>query len=663
MNETASFLHGLGLGVCYYPEQWPRERWRTDAQQMRAMGLSVVRIAEFAWSRMEPSAGVFDWSWLDEAVDTLASEGLQVVLGTPTAAPPTWLLRAHPEIAPVGVTGQTKRAGSRRHCCFSSLAFHAAARRVVESLAQRYGRHPAVVAWQIDNEYGCHDTTFSYSPAALAGFKGWLRERYGSVEALNQAWGTAFWGQQLADFDDVDFPVGQPADPLPTHALDWRRFASDEVVRFNRMQVEVLRAHAPGRPLLHNFMGLFADFDHHAVAAELDIAAWDSYPLGHTEIALFLSDEERTLWSRTGHPDLSAFHHDLYRGVGRGRMWVMEQQAGPVNWAPWNALPLRGMVRAWTWEALAHGAELVSYFRWRQLPYGQEQMHSGLNRPDGEPDTGAHEVAEVACEVARMVGASTETTTASVAMVIDYPSLWMAAIQPQGADMAGFGTAFAYYAALRRRGLDIDIVDPQADLSAYALLVLPASLHIGPALANRLSEITGVVVCGPRVGSKSASLALSGPLYPGPLASEIPMRVVGVESLRPGRVVPLQGRGIVRQWRDLCEPLGETNVLARDQEGWPAWLQNGRWHVHASRVDDETLENWLAAAARQAGLKPLAAGLLAPGLRLRQRGDWQFAIHRGPDLARVPAPDGTHFVLGGRDLPPGGVAAWRVKQG
>jgi beta-galactosidase len=661
---NAAAIPALALGVCYYPEQWSRTRWRDDALQMKAMGLTVVRIAEFAWSRMEPAEGCFDWAWLDEAIETLAGAGLRIVLGTPTAAPPTWLLAAHPEIAPVDATGRVKRAGSRRHYCFSSPALHGAARRIVDAMARRYGPHPSVVAWQVDNEYGCHDTTFSYSPAALEGFRQWLRRRYGSVAELNEAWGTDFWGQQLDSFDAVDFPVGQPADPLPCHALDWQRFASDEVVRFNRLQVELIRQHAPDRPVLHNFMGLFADIDPHAVARDLDLAAWDSYPLGHTEVAPFLSDEDRNQWARTGHPDLTAFHHDLYRGVGHGRLWVMEQQAGPVNWAPWNALPLPGMVRAWTWEAFAHGAEMVSYFRWRQLPYGQEQMHSGLNRPNGEPDVGALEAAEVAREVCREVSgltpSSLQTGTAPVALVLDMPSMWMARIQPQGADMAGFGAAVAYYAALRRRGLDVDIVGPDADLGAYPLIVLPAALHVGAEQRERLQQTTGVVVCGPRVGSKSATLALSDALPLGPMAPGLPMRVLGVESLRPGRAVSLQGGGQVHQWRDLCEALDGTEVLTRDDDGWPAWLQHGRWHAHASRVDDDTLEAWLAAAARQAGLMPLAAGELPPGLRLRRRGDWQFAINRGPGPARVPAPEATRFVIGGRHLPPGGVAAWQA---
>ncbi|MBB3295240.1 beta-galactosidase [Mitsuaria sp. BK045] len=666
----------LRLGVCYYPEQWPKARWREDARAMRALGLGTVRIAEFAWSRMEPAPGQFDWAWLDEAIDVLAGEGLSVVLGTPTAAPPQWLVEAHPDVLPVGADGRVKPFGARRHYCFSSPSLTEATRRIVTAMARRYGGHPAVVAWQTDNEYGCHDTTLSYSPAALAAFRRWLRARYETVERMNEAWGTAFWGLQFLSFEQVSFPVGQPTSPLPAHALDFRRFASDEVVRYNRLQVELIRAHAPGRPVLHNFMGLFAEFDHHACGADLDIAAWDSYPLGHVDTAAtFLTEAERQQWARTGHPDLTAFHHDLYRGIGRGRMWVMEQQAGPVNWADWNALPLPGMVRAWTWEAFAHGAELVSYFRWRQLPFGQEQMHSGLNRPDGALDDGGREAAQVGAEIGRLLAAgdaaSLAMRPAAVALVMDYPSLWMAQIQPQGKDMAGFGPMLAYYGALRRLGLDVDIVAPDASLAGYPLVVLPGTLHLDEALVERLRASTAVVIAGPRTGSKTDRLAIAEPLPPGPLREWLPVRVRAVESMRPGRTLAIDagahGHGVGLQWRDLIEldagdaaGAQEVRVLARYEDGAPAWLARGRFHLHAGHVDTELLLRWVDAAAREAGLSPLAPEALAPGLRLRRRGQWLFAIHRGPQPAVVPVPQGAIPLLGGATLPPGGVGIWHL---
>jgi beta-galactosidase len=457
-------------------------------------------------------------------------------------------------------------------------------------------------------------------------------------------------------------------------------------VRFNRVQAALIRAHAPQRPVLHNFMGLFAEFDHHDCAADLDIAAWDSYPLGHVDTAAsFLTESERQQWARTGHPDMTAFHHDLYRGIGHGRLWVMEQQAGPVNWADWNALPLPGMVRAWTWEAFAHGAELVSYFRWRQLPFGQEQMHSGLNRPDGALDEGGREAARVSAEIDRLLAAadpaSLTTRPAPVALLMDYPSMWMAQIQPQGKDMAGFGPMLAYYGALRRLGLDVDIVAPGDPLRDYAMVVIPGTLHISDPLVQQLRDTTAIIVAGPRSGSKTPQLSIAAPLPPGPLREWMPVRVRAVESMRPGRTLRIEAAeaglaaapavdpGLGRQWRDLIELdthdaqgelVSDLHVHARYEDGAPAWLSRRGFHLHAGHVDEPLLLSWLAAAAREAGLSPLGADVLSPGLRLRRRGQWLFAIHRGPGPAVVPVPDGAIPLLGSATLQSGDVAIWHL---
>ena len=349
----------MKLGVCYYPEQWPESLWADDARRMAELGIRHVRIGEFAWSRIEPSPGELQWDWLDRAVETLARAGLEVVMGTPTATPPKWLVDRHPGMLAVDAQGRERRFGSRRHYDFSSDAYLEEARRIVTLQAQRYGRHPAVTAWQTDNEYGCHDTVVSWSDQAVRRFRLWLRERYGTVARLNEAWGNVFWSQEYRSFDEIDAPLLTVTESNPAHRFDFRRFASDEVLRFNRMQVEILREHAPGRPVSHNFMLFFTEFDHHKVAADLDFVGWDSYPLGALEMFWF-SDEEKRRWLRTGHPDFAAFHHDLYRGMSRLPFWVMEQQPGPVNWAHWNPSPKDGMVRLWTWEAFAHGAGVVS---------------------------------------------------------------------------------------------------------------------------------------------------------------------------------------------------------------------------------------------------------------------------------------------------------------
>lgn len=684
----------MKLGVCYYPEQWDRSRWRDDARRMAAMGLRQVRIAEFAWALMEPREGVFDWAWLDEAVAALADAGLEIVLGTPTAAPPRWLSERYPEVLPVDARGRTRQAGSRRHCCLSSDKYVEASRRLVEAMARRYGRHPAVVAWQTDNEYGCHDTLLSYSPAALRRFRRWLAERYGSIEALNQRWGNVFWSMQCSSFDQIGLPIDLPAQANPIHALDFRRFASDEVRRFNRLQVDLLRAHSPGRTVLHNFMGFFGEFDHHAMAADLDLAAWDSYPLGFTDTVAFITPEERLRWAHSGHPDIAAFHHDLYRNLcGSGRFAVMEQQAGPVNWAAWNPAPQPGQVRMWSWEAFAHGAEFVSYFRWRQLPYAQEQMHSGLHGSDDRLDCGGEEATQVAHEIPAVLAAlgpaplaghtanvpqsgpvavASPAGRAAVALVLDYTSHWMVEIQRHGADFSYFGEAFAWYSAARSLGLDIDIVGPDADLAGRALLLLPAMLAADAGLAARVAAVVddsgAQLLIGPRSGSLSEDFRTAEGLPPGPLAALAGLRVRSVESLRPGLVKPvrgtLQGQGLqghAQRWREQVELAADshtdtaTEVLARFDDGLPALLRQGRVRYLAGCFDAGLLRAVIEAAAQDA---QLATHTLPDGLRLRRQGRLQFAFHSGPGTVAMPAPANARFVLGGPELGPAGVAAW-----
>lgn len=650
----------MKLGVCYYPEQWDRSLWQQDAQAMAALGIQFVRIAEFAWCRMEPVMGQYDWGWLDEAIETLAAQGLKIVLGTPTATPPRWLVQAHPDILARDAQGREKGFGSRRHYCFSSETYREASSRIVTAMAQRYGQHPAVVAWQTDNEYGCHDTIISYSEAALRRFRVWLAQRYGSIQALNQAWGNVFWSMEYAAFEDIGLPVAMPAPPNPIHALDFRRFASDEACSFNRLQCDILRQHSPGRDVLHNFMGFFGEFDHYDMAKDLDVASWDNYPLGFTDTVRFLSEEERIRWMRTAHPDIAAFHHDLYRGMCKGRWWVMEQQAGPVNWANANPAPLPGMVRTWTWEAFAHGAEVVSYFRWRQVPYAQEQMHSGLHTSDNVIDQGGREAEQVARELATLPACGSDEA-ARVALVFDYASKWMADIQPHGAEFDAYGQVFAYYRALRRLGLNIDIVPPSADFSAYAVVVVPLLTVIDEACLARLETSGARVVLGPRCASKTPEFSLPEGLPPGVLRKVLPMRIPRVETLRAGVTEPVLlangSQGLAKVWREYLDVQGSLEVLGRFADGLPAVVRQGAFSYHAAHFDDDSLQALLSEEVLGAGVEISA---VQEGLRLRRRGRMQFAVNYGAAPAMLPA-SARSLLLGENPLPPASVAAWWVE--
>ncbi|GAB4382402.1 beta-galactosidase [Albidovulum sp.] len=623
------------LGVCYYPEHWPEARWAEDAARMAAAGLGWVRIGEFAWSRLEPAPGEYRFDWLDRAIGVLADAGLRVVLGTPTATPPRWMLDRHPDMLALDAAGRPRGFGSRRHYCFSHEGYRAECARIVTELARRHGADPRVAAWQIDNEYGCHDTVLSYSPAALAAFRAWLARRYGTVEALNAAWGNVFWSMEYDSFERIGLPNLTVTEPNPAHVMAFRRFSSDQVVGFNRIQAEILRAHTAA-PLLHNYMGRIASFDHFAVGAALDIAGWDSYPIGFLSDRLEADAAHKARFLRQGDPDMQAFHHDLYRAVGRGRWWVMEQQPGPVNWAPYNPAPLPGMVRLWTWEAFAHGAEVVSYFRWRQVPFAQEQMHAGLLRPDGAAAPALAEVEAVAREIAALPEAG--TAPAAVALVFDYAAHWAWEIQPQGADFDYFRLVFAAYRALRRAGLDIDILPPDADdLSRYRLVLAPGLATLSDRLAGALAAFAGTAILGPRTNAKTAEMAIPVPLPPA--LPGLGAVVARVESLPPGEAIPLEGGGAFRHW---FEHLEGAAVSERTVTGAPAIVSAGRLHYLAGWPDEAAFDRLVAAAAAAEGLKVAA---LPEGLRCRRAGGHRFWFNYGA------AP----VSFEGRTLPPAGV--------
>ena len=657
----------MKLGVCYYPEHWPEAWWAEDAAQMRAVGISHVRIAEFAWSRIEPEPGRFDWAWLDRAVAVLHAQGLKVVMCTPTATPPKWLVDAHPGMLAIGADGLPRAFGSRRHYCFSSPSYRIESQRISRAVGERYGQHPAVVAWQTDNEYGCHDTVLSHSEAAKLGFRRWLQARYREIGTLNDAWGTVFWSQEYRHFDEIDLPVATVTEATPAHRLDFRRFASDEVVAFNREQVAILRELSPGRDVVHNFMGFFTEFDHHDVSADLDVATWDSYPLGFTQ-SFFLTAEEKVAHARTGHPDIPAFHHDLYRGMctgaNRGRWWVMEQQPGPVNWAAWNPAPLDGMVRLWTWQAFAHGAEVVSYFRWRQAPFAQEQMHAGLNRPDRSLDQGGVEATLVGRELAALAAANLPLerlpVKAPVALVFDYPSIWMARIQPQGADYNALELCFRVYSVLRQLGLDVDIVSSAADLSDHALIVLPAHLRSDAALAQRLTASAAQVVLGPRSFSKTVNLAIPPTLAPGDAAALAGVQVQRVASLPPGvsDTVLFGAREVAAtRWREDLR-LDGAQADAAYADGAPAVTRHGRVRYVAGWLDATGWQLVLTAAARDAGLAPWP---LPEGVRVSRIGGLTVACNFSNTTVPWAPPSSADCLLGSRELAPRGVSIWKTE--
>ena len=603
------------LGVCYYPEHWAETVWASDAKRMVDSGLSWVRIGEFSWAKIEPEPGKFEWEWLDRAIETLGSSGLQIVLGTPTATPPRWMLDKHPDMLAHNSSGIIRKFGSRRHYCFSHGGYREEARRITCLMAERYGKEPNIAAWQTDNEYDCHDTATSYSQNALKAFQDWCAQRYQSPDALNSAWGNVFWSMEYNSFNQIELPNQTVTEPNPSHVLAFRRFTSDQVVLFNRVQCDEIRKHS-NAPIIHNFMGRITSFDHYDVGADLDISSWDSYPLGFLLDRVGASANDKVHFLRQGDPDFQAFHHDLYRSTSTGRWWVMEQQSGPVNWAPWNPAPLPGMPRLWTLEAFAHGAETVCYFRWRQAPFAQEQMHAGLLQTDSKAAPALDDVTQVANELKKFQNVG--TTKAQVALIFDYDSAYAWEAQPQGEDFDYFNLVFDCYRALRRAGWSVDVVPKTVDPTTYKITFAPGLLTVPTTLKG------GLIVAGPRAGSKTEELTISTESNPG--IPGLKTKITYVESLPPFAPMTLSGGGAFEKWREAIET--QDRVILQLEGGEPAAIRAGDIIYLAGWPDPSAWRRLLVKLAQEKNLPIMD---LPKEIRIRDTETHRFWFNYGPN--------------------------------
>ena len=634
-------------GVCYYPEHWPESLWAADARSMVEAGISWVRLAEFSWIKMEPQEGVYDFDWLDRAVGALGRAGLKIIMCTPTATPPKWLVDKMPDMLAVDENGQKRFYGSRRHYSFSHQGYIKECERIAKVLAERYGPHPYIGAWQTDNEYGCHDTAISWCHSAKTRFRLWLATYYGSIEALNEAWGTIFWSMSYRSFDEIELPNLTVTEANPIHNMDFRRFATDEVVHFNKCQADIIRQYSGDKPVSHNFMGDFNQFNARAVAGHLDIATWDSYPLGFLQNMQMNARKDPKLEAdclRIGDPDFQAFHHDLFRGMAR--LWIMEQQPGPVNWAAYNPIPLAGAVRLWSWEAFAHDAEVVSYFRWRQAPFAQEQMHAGLMYRDNQPAPGLREARQVNDELKRIV--LDETLKAPIALIHDYEADWMSELDGQSEDFYYLRLVLDIYRAVRQNGGSMDVLGPDDALDGYQLILLPSLLYVSDNLATRLATSGAHIMAGPRTGIKTKEFQLPQSLTTTGLSALTGFQTQRIDAL-PARL-PILARykdttGQVSIWREDGHITG--SVIAHCDDDLPLLTTGNQGSYLCAWPDEELLKKIIGEAMRQA---QLPSHDMPPYLRVRQRGKHLIFTHYGPDKVTIPDSFEGKIILGKRDM-------------
>ena len=599
------------LGTAWYPEQWPEAQWESDLSLMEKAGVRMVRVGEFAWSRMEPSEGHYDLDWLERAVAAAGKHGIYTVLGTPTAAPPAWLTQKYPETLRVDKEGRRAEHGNRQQFNWANPKYRVLARMIAEQMAKRFGRNSFVLGWQIDNEYA----EVSFDPETRGQFQQWLKARYGTLDNLNARWTTAYWSQTYSSWDQVPIETDYGN---PGLLLSWQRFVSDTWRSYQKNQLDVIRANSDPRQFITtNMMGWFDGYDHYTVAQDLDLAAWDDYVgQGHLD------------------PARNGAAHDLTRGFKQKNFWVMETQPGSVNWAPINNSLDQGEVRAMAWHDVGHGADAVSYWQWRSALNGQEEYHGTLVGADGTPVPLYSEVQQIGQEFARAGSALAGTSPGSdVAILHSYDSRWAMQWQKHNKDYDPVEELISYYKPLRAISQAIDVIPPTAPLERYKLVVAPGLNVFSEAIAKNLIEYVrqgGHLVLGQRSGMKDDDNGLQPARQPGPLVELLGGRVEQYYALTDP--IPLEGKfGSVqgKLWAELLSvKADDVEVLARygKSNGWldghPAAITRkvgkGRITYIGAWLDDAGMANAAQWMSEASGVKP-ALGPVPDGIEVCPR--------------------------------------------
>jgi len=601
------------MGTDWYPEQWPEARWEEDLRMMEAGNLKVVRIAEFAWSRMEPSEGHYDFDWLDRAIALAAKHHIVSVVGTPTAAPPAWLTQKYPDTLRVDEHGERAVHGNRAHGSVSSPRYREYCRRIAEQMALRFGHNPNVVGWQIDNEYGY--ALMSYDDITRKQFQDWVQAKYRTLDNLNTLWTTSYWSQTYDNWAEIPIPVGGHN---PGLMLDWKRFVTYTWTSYQQNQVDVIRKHAEPRQFITgNFMGFFDGFDHYIITEPLTFASWDDYVgTGHVD------------------PAFNGLSHDLTRGFKRQNFWVIETQPGAVNWSSLNNFLNRGEARAMAWQAIGHGADDVNYWQWRSALNGQEEIHGVLIGPDGTPVPFFDEVRQTAGEFAKVEASFRDTVPVSeVALLYSYDSHWAVQFQKHTEKYDDIGLLKSYYRALRQLSQSVDVVSAYAPLNAYKLVAAPGLTVLPKDLADHLLEYVragGHLVLGPRSGMKDEFNGLLPQRQPGFLVDALGARVDQYYALE--KEMPLSGTwgtGVASVWAEQLKtiaPDAEVPLRYGKSNGWlddqPVVVTRaygkGSISYIGAVLDDKLMDAAAEWMVKKSGVKPVF-GLVPDGVEVSRR--------------------------------------------
>ncbi|MEH0935858.1 beta-galactosidase [Micromonospora psammae] len=656
---------GIFYGADYNPEQWPEEVWAEDVALMRRAGVDLVSVGIFSWALLEPSPGRWEFGWLDRALDVLHDGGIRVDLATATASPPPWLAHRHPETLPRTADGTVLWPGGRQAYCPSSPIFRERSLALVEAVAGRYADHPAVVMWHVSNELGCHNV-HCYCDVSAEAFRGWLRERYGDLDRLNDAWGTTFWSQRYGDWAEINPPRTAPTFANPTQQLDFLRFSSDEQRAQLRAERAVLKR-LVRQPVTTNFMiGTGIKYlDYHSWAPDVDVVSNDHYLTAadpHSHLGLALAA-------------------DHTRGVAGGDPWLlMEHSTSAVNWQPRNVAKAPGQLRRNSLAHVARGADGVLFFQWRASRAGAEKFHSALVPHAGTDTKVFQEVCRLGADLKALAEVRGSRVEAEVAVLFDWDAWWGVELDSHpSVDVTYLDRIEALYRALWRAGVTTDVVHPSADLSAYKLVLAPTLYLVRDADAEALRRYvegggTALVTYFSGIVDEHDHVRLGG--YPGAFRELLGIRTEEFFPLRAGETVRLDDGATADVWTEWLHPEG-AEVLASYADGplpgVPALTRHrvgdgAAWYV-GTRLDEAATGRLVARLIAEAGVRPPVEAPSGVEVVRRRAGErsWLFVLNHTDaevrlDVTGVELLGGAHCA-GDLVVPAGEVAVVREEGG
>ncbi|WP_129842744.1 beta-galactosidase [Streptomyces sp. RFCAC02] len=624
----------LLFGGDYNPEQWPAEVWHDDIRLMREAGVNIATVGVFSWATLEPTPGAREFSWLDSVLGLLDEAGIGVCLATPTASPPPWLGARHPETLPRDENGTVVWYGSRNQFCPSSPVYREHAAAIAQAVADRYGSHPALRMWHVGNEY----CTSCWCDESARHFRRWLRARYDTLDALNEAWGTAFWSQRYSEWDEIIPPRRAQYLINPTQLLDFRRFTSDALMECFTAERDIVTAASPGVPVTTNFMPLFAGLDGWRWAAEESAVSVDIYP----DPAAGPDEPAGAAYG--------ALVQDLTRSQAGGPWALMEQAASGVSWRPVNRPKPPGLMRLWSLQAVARGADALCFFQWRQSRQGSEKFHSAMLPHSGEHSRVHREIRALGAELDALAPVTGTRVPADIAILHDWPA-WWASEQPgrPSTDLSYPDVLAAWHHALWRRNLTTDLAHPEADLSRYRMVVVPQLYLLTDAALDNLAAWVhdgGVLVCGFFTGVADAD----DRVRPGGMDARL-RRVLGLAAVHEWCPLPTGGTVALTDgtagtlWSEDVEPAGATTHAAYaegDLAGRPAITRHRHgegtaWYV-STLPGADALGDLLAGTAADAGVEPVLPGAPA-GVEAVRRGPLLFVLNHTAEPATVAVPE------------------------